>query len=65
MNWRPHKALIIVPATAHKSSYTAPYTVLLVMYYAPGCFRVDQKVDQCFTYDEAIKRTREYANAPA
>ncbi len=46
---------IIVSRTAHKSCYTAPFTVAHVQYYAPGCFTVQRVIGECRDNREATK----------
>jgi len=55
-------SFIIVPRTNYVSAYTAPYTVLEVAYYAPGRFKVVNKIAECDHYATAT-RIATYGNA--
>ncbi len=53
--FQKHKALITVPRQRTFSVYKAAFTVILVTYYAPGCFRVDQKLGEFRDELDAIR----------
>ena len=44
---------IIIPRIIGSDCYRAPYTCLKVQYYAPGCYRVLEKIGESKSYINA------------